>query len=64
MSAPVYSVPGQTKKRKKAFWSGEAQIHPLNYLLHHTFWGNVNSYENVHHPVRTANILAIFKTNQ
>ena len=52
MSAQVYSVPGQTKGRKKAFLEWEkAYSYPINYL-----WGgedNVNYYKSVHHPIPT-----------
>ena len=34
MSVRVYSVPGQTEGTRKAFWSEQTQIYPLNCLLH------------------------------
>ena len=32
----VYSVPGQAKLKGegRGFWSGQAEIYPLNYLIH------------------------------
>ena len=63
ITAQVYSVPGQTEGRKKAFleWTS---IDPSL-----TLGGNVNYYKNVHHPIPTlrvgiGNALTIFKTNQ
>ena len=67
MSAQVYSVPGQTEGRKKAFseWTSIDLLSKLSL----TFGGNVNYYKSVHHPipillVGIGNTLAIFKTNQ
>ena len=67
MSVQVYSVPGQTEGRRKAFleWTSI----DLSSKLSLTCGGNVNYYKNVHHPFPTlpvgkGNILAIFKTNQ
>ena len=67
MSAQVYSVPGQTEGRRKAFL--EWKSIDLSYELSLTCRGNVNYYKSVHHPIPTlllgiGNILAIFKTNQ
>ena len=50
MSAQVYSVPGQTKGRRKAFL--EWKSIDLSFL-HVTCWGNVNYYKSVHHPIPT-----------
>ena len=51
MSAQVYSVPGQTEGKGKAFleW-GKAESYPINHLLHEE-GGNVNYYKSVHHPI-------------
>ena len=67
MSAQVYSVPGQTEGRRKAFL--EWKNIDLSYELSLTCGGNVNYYKSVHHPIPTlpveiGNTLAIFKTNQ
>ena len=67
MSAQVYSVPGQTEGRRKAFL--EWKSIDLSYELSLTCGGNVNYYKSVHHPIPTlpvgiGNTLAIFKTNQ
>ena len=67
MSAQVYSVPGQTEGKRKAFL--EWKNIDLSYELSLTCGGNVNYYKSVHHPiptlpVGTGNTLAIFKTNQ
>ena len=67
MSAQVYSVPGQTEGRRKAFL--EWKSIDLSYELSLTCGGNVNYYKSVHHPiptlpVGTGNTLEIFKTNQ
>ena len=67
MSAKVYSVPGQTEGRRKAFleWTSI----DLSSKQSPTCRSNVNYYISVHHPiptlpVGTGNNLAIFKTNQ
>ena len=67
MSTQVYSVPGQTEGRRKAFMEGTSIN--LYSKLSLTCGGNVNYHKSVHHPiptlpVRTENTLAIFKTNQ
>ena len=67
MSAQVYSVPGQTEGRSKAFL--EWKSIDLSHELSLTCGGNVNYYKSVHHPIPTlpvgiGNTLAIFKTNQ
>ena len=67
MSAQVYSVPGQTEGRSKAFL--EWKSIDLSHELSLTCGGNVNYYKSVHHPIPTLpvgseNTLAIFKTNQ
>ena len=67
MSAQVYSLPGQTEGRKKAFleWTSI----DLSSKPSLTCGGNVNYYKSVHHPIPTlpmgiGNTLVIFKTNQ
>ena len=52
MSAQVYSVPGQTEGRRKAFLEWESI--DLSYELSLTCEGNVNYYRNVHYhnPIR------------
>ena len=67
MIAQVYSVPGQTEGRKKAFleWTGI----DISSKLFLTCGDNFNYYKSVHHPIPTlsveiANTQAIFKTNQ
>ena len=67
MSAQVYSVPGQTEGRSKAFL--EWKSIDLSHELSLTCGGNVNYYKSVHHPiptlpVGTGSILEIFKINQ
>ena len=67
MSAQVYSVPGQTEGRSKAFL--EWKSIDLSHELSLTCGGNVNYYKSVHHPiptlpVGTGNTLSIFKINQ
>ena len=51
MPAQVYSVPGQTEVRRKAFL--EWKIIDLSYKLSITCGGNINYYESVHHPIPT-----------
>ena len=51
MSAQVYSVPGQTEGRSKAFL--EWKSIDLSHELPLTYGGNVNCYESVHHPIPT-----------
>ena len=51
MSAQVYSVPGQTEGRRKAFL--EWKNIDLSYELSLTCGGNVNYYKSVHHPIPT-----------
>ena len=65
--AQVYSVPGQTEGKRKAFleWTSI----DLSSKLSLTCWGNVNYYKSVHHPrptlpVGIGNTLAIFKINK
>ena len=67
MSTQVYSVPGQTEGRRKAFL-GWTSI-DLSSKLSLTCGGNVKYYKSVHHPiphlpVGIGNTLANFKTNQ
>ena len=50
-SSQVYSVPGQTEGRKKAFLEWKSIDLSIKYLLH--FWRNVNYYKSVHHPIPT-----------
>ena len=49
MSAQVYSVPGQTEGRMRAFfeWKGIDLYHKLSL----TCGDNVNYYKSVHHPI-------------
>ena len=49
MSALVYSVPGQTDKRRKAFL--EWKNMDLSPKLSFTHGGNVNYYKSVHNPI-------------
>ena len=51
MSAQVYSVPGQTEGRSKAFlgWKSIDLSHELSL----TCGGNVNYYKSVHEPIPT-----------
>ena len=51
MSAQVYSVSGQTERRRKAFL--EWKNIDLSYELSLTCGGNVKYYESVHHPIPT-----------
>ena len=51
MSAQVYSVPGRTKGRRKAFL--EWKNIDLSYEVSLTCGGNVNYYKSVHHPIPT-----------
>ena len=46
MSAQIYSVPGQTERRRK-------KSIDLSYKLSLTCGGNVNHYKSVHHPIPT-----------
>ena len=67
MSAQVYSVPGQTEGRRKAFLEGTSV--DLTSKLSLTCGGNVSYYKSVHHPiptlpVGTGSTLATFKTDQ
>ena len=63
MSAQLYSMPGQTEGRRKAFLEW-ANI-DLSSKLSRTCSGNVNYYKSVHHPITTlpvvkGNALTIF----
>ena len=51
MSAQVYSVPGQTEGKRKAFF--EWKSIELSCELSLTCWVNVNYYKSVHHPIPT-----------
>ena len=52
MSAQVYSVPGQTEGRRKAFL--EWKSIDFSYELSLTCGGNFNFYKSVHHPIHTS----------
>ena len=67
MSARVYSVPGQTEWRKRAFleWASIDLSSKLSLIC----GDNVNYYKSVDHPIPTlpvgiGNTQAISKTNQ
>ena len=65
MSAQVYSVSGQTEKRRKAFLDWTSIV--LSSKLSCTCGGNVNYYKRVHNPIPTLPVgigktFAIFKT--
>ena len=67
MSAQVYSIPGQTEGRRKAYleWTSI----DLSSKLSLTCGGNVNYYKSVYHPIPTLlvgieNTLVAFKSNQ
>ena len=49
MGAQVYTVPGQTERRSKAFLKWKSI--DLSYELSLTCWGNVNYYKSIHHPI-------------
>ena len=49
MSAQVYSVPGQTEGKRKAFLEWKSM--ELFYKLSLTCGGNVSYYKSVHHPI-------------
>ena len=49
MSVQVYSVPGQTEGRRKAFLEWKS-IH-FSYELSLPGGGNINYYKSVHHPI-------------
>ena len=51
MSAQVYSVPGQTERRRKALSKWESI--DLSHELSLTCWGNINYYKSFHHPIPT-----------
>ena len=51
MTVQVYSVPGQTEGRRKAFMEW-ASI-DLSSKLSLTCGGNVNYYKSLHHPIPT-----------
>ena len=65
MSAQVYSVSGQTERRRKVFLTWKSI--KLSFKLSLTCVGNVNYDKSVHHPIHThpveiENTLAVFKT--
>ena len=68
MSVQVYSVPGQTVSRRKAFleWKSIAMAkHPVNYLLHVGVMLTIAKvFIILFLFVRIGNILATFKINQ
>ena len=49
MSARVYSVPGQTERRRKNFLEWKST--DLSPKLSFTSESNVNCYKNLHHPI-------------
>ena len=51
MSVQVYSVPGQTERRSKAFLEWESI--DLSHELSLTCGGNVNYYKSVHQSIPT-----------
>ena len=51
MNAQVYSVSGQTERKRKAFFEWESI--DLSYELSLTCGVNVNCYKSVHHPIPT-----------
>ena len=51
MSAQVYSIPGQTEGRRKAFL--EWKSIDLSYELSLTCWTIVSYYKKAHHPIPT-----------
>ena len=51
MSVQVYSVPGQTEGRSKAFW--EQKSIDLSHELSLKRGGNVNYYKGVHQTIPT-----------
>ena len=60
ISAQVYSVPGPTEGRRKAFLEWKSiDLYPINLpvrtfkLTSLTCGGNVNYYESDHHPIPT-----------
>ena len=66
MSAQVYSVPGQTERRRKTFL--ECTSIDLFFKLSLTCGGNASCYKGVNHPIPTlpmgiGNTLAILKTS-
>ena len=66
MSAQLYSVSGQTERRKVFLvWTSLDLSSKLSLI----YEGNVNYYKSVHHPiptvtVRIGNTLTTLKTNQ
>ena len=67
MSAQIYSVPGQTEGRRKAFleWTNIGLSSKSSVMCR----GNNNYYKSVYHIIRTlpvgiGNTQAIFKRNQ
>ena len=51
ISAPVYSLPGQTEGKSKVFFEWKSK--DLSHELSLTCVVNVNYYKSVHHPIRT-----------
>ena len=49
MSAEVYSVPGQTEGKKKAFF----ELKSINLTYELTCGVNINYYKNLHYPIPT-----------
>ena len=49
MSAQVYSIPGQTEEKGKAFL--EWKSIDLSFKLTLTLGDNANYYKSVHHPI-------------
>ena len=59
MSAQVYSVPGQTEGRRKAFL--EWKSIDLSYELSLTCGDNVRYHKSVHDPIPTRTIRSVFQ---
>ena len=51
MSAQVYSVPGQTEGKRRAFFKWKSIN--LSYELSLTSGANINYYKSVHHRIPT-----------
>ena len=55
MNVQVYSIPGQTERKRKAFleWKSIDLSYELSLTYGDSYYKSVNYYKSVHHPILT-----------